>query len=135
LGAIDFADLIFLRSEQHVIEMRRQLAAPDWEPGYPILFGAKEGRIARAHRGKEPLFMFSALQRHLGYPAVPRQRRNPDEFRLSPAALEARLTQLEKRVQLIEAEEQGTLDLSRYYERRAETPPGGADIDGEPRDV
>ena len=31
----------------------------------PVLFGAQEGRIAKAHRGKDPLFLFAALQRHL----------------------------------------------------------------------
>ena len=38
----------------------------------PILFGEKEGRIALAHRRKDPLLLFAALQRHLNYPTVPR---------------------------------------------------------------
>ena len=37
-----------------------------------MLFGEKEGRIAMANRRKDPLYLFSALQRHLGYPSVPR---------------------------------------------------------------
>jgi len=34
----------------------------------PVLFGEKEGRIALANRKRNPLFLFSALQRQLGYP-------------------------------------------------------------------
>ena len=47
-------------------------------PKFPTLFGEKEGKIARANRGRDPLYLFSALQRQLGYPEVPRPRR-PDE--------------------------------------------------------
>jgi len=115
LGAIDFADLIYYRSEQYVLEQRRQRRDPDFQPPQPILFGAKEGRIARANRGKDPLFMFAALQRQLGYPAVPRIARSTLDERLSPAALAARIMQLEKRVSLIDAELKGNLDLSQYY--------------------
>ena len=38
----------------------------------PVLFGEGEGRIALANRGKDPLLLFAALHRHLGYPEVPR---------------------------------------------------------------
>ena len=41
-------------------------------PSIPTLFGEKEGKIARANRGRDPLYLFSALQRQLGYPEVPR---------------------------------------------------------------
>ena len=40
----------------------------------PVLFGEKEGKIALANRRKDPLFLFSALARHLGYPSVPRPK-------------------------------------------------------------
>ena len=57
------------------------------EPKLPILFGEKEGKIARANRGRDPLYLFSALQRQLGYPEVPRPRR-PDEAEARIALIE-----------------------------------------------
>lgn len=116
LGTVDFADLIYLRSEQSLTDQRRQQRAPDLQPPQPILFGSKEGRIAKANRGKDPLFMFAALQRQLAYPAVPRPVRAVDSH-LSPAAFEARLRLLEKRLQLVDSEVKGNLDLSQYFVR------------------
>ena len=52
LGDVDFADLIFVRSEQFVRERRR--LNPDFVPKFPVLFGEKEGKIARANRGRDP---------------------------------------------------------------------------------
>ena len=51
----------------------------------PMLFGEKEGRIALANRRKDPLYLFSALQRHLGYPAVPQPKPEDSERYLLPA--------------------------------------------------
>jgi hypothetical protein len=115
LGAVDFTDLIYYRSEQYLIEQRKLAGDPDLQPRQPVLFGAKEGRIARANAGKDPLFMFAALQRQLGYPTVPRPKRATGEDRLSPTALDARLRQMEKRLQLLESEMKGNLDLSQFY--------------------
>jgi hypothetical protein len=123
LGAVDFADLITLYSEEFVIERRRQLADPAWQAPHPILFGAKEGRIARANRGKDPLYMFAALQRHLGYPVVPRARSLAGPEKDIPA-LVAKVAQLEKRLQLLESESKGSLDLSPYMIRPVELPSG-----------
>lgn len=117
LGSIDFADLIYLSSEQCLIDQRKQTFNPELESKQSLLFGAKEGRIARANRGKDPLFMFAALQRQLGYPIVPRIERLEVDGKLSPIALEARITQLERRVSLMDAELQGNLDLSQYYNK------------------
>ena len=77
LGDVDFADLIFVRSEHFATERRR--LNPEFTPKFPILFGEKEGKIARANRGRDPMYLFAALQRQLGYPEVPRPRR-PDEL-------------------------------------------------------
>lgn len=112
LGSVEFADLIYYRSESYV-EERRRTAGADYAPSAKILFGRQEGRIARANRGKDPLYLFAALQRQLGYPAVPRSKTNR-ELQLPPA-LEQRLQRLEKRLQLVEAESQGKLDLSEFY--------------------
>lgn len=114
LGTTDFADLIYFRSQHYLDERRRRTGRPDLQPPAPVLFGAQEGRIARANRGKDPLFMFAALQRQLGYPAIPRAQQRAAGPVIHPA-LEARLQKLEQRMQLIESEVKGQLDLSKFY--------------------
>lgn len=114
LGMSEFSDLIYARSEFAVEERRRNGA----EPGTAVvLFGRQEGRIAKANRGKDPLYLFGALQRQLGYPAVPRPKSQDATFKLDPQ-LEVRLQRLEQRLQLVEAESQGKLDLSQFYARQ-----------------
>lgn len=116
LGTTDFADLIYLRSEEHVERSRLALRDPDRQPEYTILFGRSEGRIARASRGKDPLYMFAALQRQLGYPRVPRVLPKSDDK--LPPAVEARIARLEKRITLLEAETKGTgIDLSEFMKK------------------
>jgi hypothetical protein len=116
VGLIDLADLVFVRSPEYWrLEKRDALLAgrDGGDPDRPILFGAKEGRIARANRGKDPLFFFAALQRQLGYPAVPRvQPAAPAQE--SPAMLARRLERLEMRMKLLEEEGRGGIDLSRF---------------------
>lgn len=114
LGTVDLTDLIYYRSEHYVEQRQQQLRRPEERPSYPILFGIREGRIARANRGKDPLYMFAALQRQLGYPAVPRVKPKPAEPLLHPA-VEQRLKRLEQRIQLLESEAKGGLDLSEFY--------------------
>jgi hypothetical protein len=99
LGDVDFADLIFVRSEYFVQERRR--LNPEFTPKYPTLFGEKEGKIARANRGRDPMYLFSALQRQLGYPEVPRPRR-PDELEARVLLLEQKIAQLENRLKAAE---------------------------------
>lgn len=116
VGLIDLADLVFVRSPEYWrLEKRDALLAgkPGLEPDRPILFGAKEGRIARANRGKDPLFFFAALERQLGYPAVPRVKPAAPSAE-SPALLARRLERLEMRVKLLEEEGRGGIDLSRF---------------------
>lgn len=114
LGTVDFADLVWFFSEQWSIDQARLNGGQPVEEKQPILFGAKEGRIAAANRGRDPLYMFAALQRQLGYPAVPRpQKERGPERRLSQ--MELRVADLEKRLQLLESEQKGKLDLSQFY--------------------
>lgn len=119
LGSIDLTDLIYRHSAQYVVDRRRQ--GDDRPTANRILFGEKEGRIAKANRGKDPLYMFAALQRQLEYPTVPRPAR---ETAGDPpvSQLLAKLSQLEKRLQLVEAEQRGAVDLSQFYA----TPPASA---------
>jgi hypothetical protein len=139
IGMVDLADLIYVHSEyywqrhenQRVATPLRGVPAPatiDETTGAEdgpahvedesplILFGEREGRIALANRRKDPLFLFSSLQRQLGYPDVPRQKRADREQDLLPQ-LARRLEQLETRLKIIEEEQRGGLDLTQFYER------------------
>lgn len=121
LGTRDFADLIYLRSQHRVDEARRRHPDRELPDLPPILFGAQEGRIAKAHRGKDPLYMFAALQRHLGYPAVPR----PEPPRVGPLFephVETRFHRLEARLSLLEQEMKGGIDLSQFVKREGTFP-------------
>lgn len=116
VGLIDLADLVFVRSPEYWrLEKRNALLAgrDGGEPDRVILFGAKEGRIARANRGKEPLFFFAALQRQLGYPSIPRIKQAVSATE-SPALLARRLERLEMRVKLLEEENRGGINLARF---------------------
>jgi hypothetical protein len=113
VGLVDFAELIYHRSELFVAEQRRR--DPAYEPPLPPLFGEKEGKIARANRGRDPLYLFAALQRQLGYPEVPRPRPR-DDLSARVEVLQVRLRDLEKRLKLLEGEQRGTLDLKALTE-------------------
>lgn len=118
LGDVDFADLIFVRSDYFVNERRR--LKPDFVPKYPPLFGEKEGKIARANRGRDPLYLFSALQRQLGYPEVPRPRR-PDELEARVLLLEQKIAQLENRLKLAEGELHQDVDIKQIMVKPEDT--------------
>ena len=116
VGFIDLADLVAVRSPEYWrLEKREALLAgrEDTGPDRIILFGEREGRIARATRGKEPIFFFSALQRQLGYPAVPKPAALIPSAE-TPAMLARRLDRLEMRIKLLEEEARGGIDLSRF---------------------
>jgi hypothetical protein len=118
LGDVDFADLIFVRSEYFVQERRK--LNPEFEPKYPTLFGEKAGKIARANRGRDPMYLFSALQRQLGYPEVPRIRR-PDELEARVLQLEQKIAQLENRLKLAESGLNQDVDLSQVLVKPEDT--------------
>lgn len=119
LGLLDLADMIFVRS-QHYLTRKRLSEA---EASQPVLFTEKEGRIALANRKKEPLYLFAALQRHLGYPTAPRNLPHVED-RHSVLALQAKLSQLETRVKMMEEEQRaGAVDLEKLYPRDGVRPP------------
>jgi hypothetical protein len=111
VGSVDFADLIYVRSHLYVTDQRRQ--APDYQPPVEPLFGEKEGKIAKANRGRDPLYLFAALQRQLGYPEVPRIKAKDD-----PSAvlrqLQIKVKELETRLKFVEGEQRGKVDLSEF---------------------
>ncbi len=118
LGDVDFADLIFVRSEQFVNE--RQRVNPDYTPKFPTLFGEKEGKIAHANRGRDPMYLFSALQRQLGYPEVPRPKR-PDELEARVLLLEQKIAQLENRLKVAESDMQPDAELAQVLVKPEDT--------------
>ncbi len=123
VGIVDLADLIYVRSEYYrQRQERRGMPEEDVE----VLFREKEGKIAWANRRKDPLHLFAALQRHLNYPTVPR-REVVDQTRILLPQLMRRMERLEQRIKLIEEEQRGGIDLSRFMPG----PSGGANPDFE----
>lgn len=111
IGSVDFADLVYLRSEEYVVEHRR--SDPDYVPPLSPLFGIKEGKIAKANRGRDPLYLFAALQRQLGYPEVPRpQVRSDVQTKFDQIAV--KLKEIEARLRLVESEVKGQVDLQLF---------------------
>jgi hypothetical protein len=114
LGNAEFSELVYYRSEYYVQQQQRHRADPAWRPDFAVLFGLQEGRIARANRGKDPLYMFAALQRQLDYPAVPRTESRSGEPAMHPA-LRERFKRIEQRLKILELEQQGKFDISQFY--------------------
>ena len=116
IGLVDMADLIFVRSEYSRVAARQR---GSWDEETTLLFGEKEGRIALANRRKDPLYLFAALQRHLGYPQVPRPPKPGQASELIPQLLR-RVERMEVRMKLMEEEQRsGAVDLSRFYQERS----------------
>lgn len=109
VGLVDFADLLYVRSELYAKTRQRQGEQPE----KPTLFGEKEGRIALAHSKKDPLWLFAALQRHLNYPIVPRAQAADESRQVLPNLLR-RMERVEQRLKLLEEESRGGIDLSRF---------------------
>jgi len=111
IGLVEFAEFVYLRSEYYLEVERKQ--DPSYEPPLQPLFASKEGQIAKANLGRDPFFLFAALQRQLNYPEVPRstEKESPkDEI----TVLRQRTNDLEIRLKLIEAEVKGNVDLAHF---------------------
>jgi hypothetical protein len=123
IGIVDLADLIFVRSEfyhqrkaadEGAPGMGEALAAEAAAQGFAPLFGRQEGRIAWANRGKDPLLLFAALHRQLGYPEAPKPRPEDPAERLLPL-LARKVDLLENRLKLVEEEQRGGIQLEKFY--------------------
>ena len=117
VGMVGLADLIYVHSEHYLKRQTdlgkregREVEMPD-----VVLFGDKEGRIALANRTKEPVYLFSALQRQLVYPAVPRKKKKDPATEAIPKMVR-QLERLETRLKLLEDEQRERgIDLSQFY--------------------
>jgi len=107
IGFVDIANLVYVRSERYELK--------EGEEARDVLFGEREGRIAYASRGRDPLFFFSALSRHLGYPTVPRIKRVEEHEDPAVVELRRKIELLEDRLQLMQEELKGGIDLEKYY--------------------
>ena len=113
-GAIDFAEMIYLRSEMYVAEQQR--SEPDYQP--PVrrrCSASRAGRIAKANRRRKILlYLFAALQRQLGYPEVPKPKPPDDLGARGSRALLVKLREWETRLKLVEGEMRDQVDLSQF---------------------
>lgn len=119
VGMVDIADLIYVHSELYLRRKTRRTKMADAGEDavdHVALFEEQEGRIALANRKKDPLYLFAAFHRQLGYPEVPRPA-PPDEEKSLLPQIARRMEQLEKRITLVEEEQRGGFDLSKFYER------------------
>lgn len=119
VGLVDIADMIYVRSEHFLKNLVQR--GHDATPEAPVLFGEKEGRIAFANRRRDPLFLFAALNRQLGYPEVPRQRPVDESAQVLPTLLR-RVERLEARIKLLEEEQKGGIDITKLYAKPSRLP-------------
>ena len=126
LGFVDIADLVYVHSEYYAKSSGGNVDQPD-----AILFGEKEGRIALANRRRDPLYLFSALQRQLKYPSVPLRPKADLNVDMVPRMLK-RMDQMETRMKLLEDEQRDAgIDLSKFFKRGEGTMPAPPDSDWE----
>jgi hypothetical protein len=111
IGMVEFSELVYLRSELFVTDQKRK--DPGFLPSLSPLFGEKEGKIAKASMGRDPLYLFAALQRQLGYPEVPRPRAKDDPLS-RVELLHHKLREMDSRIRMLEAETRGTFDPTQF---------------------
>lgn len=114
VGLVDLADLLFLASAEY--QHRLQLAGKSCQGKGPFLFDEKVGRIAFGNRRRDPLFLFAGMQRHLGYPVVPRPV-PPDQTSELIPQLARRVERMESRIKLMEEERRASLDITKFYKK------------------
>lgn len=116
VGTVSLADLVYVHSE-HYLHQQSARGMDSIEAADPILFGRNEGKIALANRRKDALFFFSALQRQLKYPPVPRAKKRDESIDLIPRLIK-QLDRLEVRIKFLEDEQRDKgIDLSKLYKR------------------
>ena len=125
---VGLADLIYV-SSQHYLERQKAIAendGSDVELPKVVLFGEKEGRIALANRTKEPQYLFSALQRQLNYPAVPKPKRKDPVNEALPKLIK-QMERMEMRMKLLEDEQREKgIDLKQFYGKANSPNPGNS---------
>ena len=116
VGLVELADLIYVRSAHYQDANSHESATRT------ALFGEKEGRIALANRKKDPLLLFAALQRQLGYPEVPRPQ-PVDQSHEKIDQMSRRIERIEGRMKLLEEESRGGIQIDRFFTTPEVPPP------------
>ncbi|MEX0865870.1 MAG: hypothetical protein WD030_00840 [Pirellulales bacterium] len=130
VGIVDICDMIYVRSELYRINQARQAAggAAVDSREVAVLFGEKEGRIAWANRRKDPIYLFNAFHRQLGYPAVPRPKAVDESVNILPR-LVRQMERLEHRIRLLEEENRGGIHIEKFFgDQQLPPPPGGKEL-------
>ena len=111
VGIVDFADLVFVRSEAYLHEQRR--ANPQYQPSSPPLLGEKEGKIAPP-AGDATRSISSRLCN--GNSAIRKYlvRRRVTKNRTGLTRCKSKMREMEARLKLLEAEVRGNVDLSQF---------------------
>jgi hypothetical protein len=114
IESVGLADLVYVHSEYY-LNRQAQLETQEQVENV-ILFGEREGKIALANRQKDPAYLFSALQRQLGYPQAPRRKTRDQAADLIPQLLR-QVERIEVRLKLMEEEQRsGAIDLSKFMD-------------------
>ena len=120
IGIVELADLVYTHSD-HYIQREKKAGVTPTLPDF-ILFNEKVGRIALANRTKQPTYFFSALQRQMKYPAIPKPEPKDPTENLVPKLIRT-VERLEARLKLLEDEQrQAGIDLSQFYEKPTQPP-------------
>ncbi|MDG2130101.1 MAG: hypothetical protein P8K08_19035 [Fuerstiella sp.] len=128
LGANELSEIVYRASEHFLTRRRARMGTvPETPDNAVALFGEQEGRIARANIGRDPMCFFAALQRQLNYPQVPLSRKVVDD-KLSPF-LESRLVRLEQRLKIVEMEQKGGIDLTKFYKKENDSGNGNGALE------
>ena len=111
VGVFDFCDLVYLRSTLYVSDQKR--INPVYEPPVPPLYGDKEGKIAKASRGRDPLFLFRGTSEAV---ELPRSAEAAGTRLLGGEArsVTRQLRDLENRLKLAEGELRGSIDWTQF---------------------
>ena len=146
IGMVDLADLIYVHSEyyhQRSESRQGERAGASSAPSERCEIGAEDGPARSDDQGARPLrragradragqspqgpaaICSRRSHRQLGYPEVPRPQLADPEQALLPQ-LARRLEQLEARLKLVEEEQRGGLDLTKFYARPDRRPAGEA---------
>lgn len=120
IGIVELADLVYIHSDYY-IQREKQTGVTPTLPDV-VLFNEKVGRIALANRTKQPTYFFSALQRQMNYPAIPKPEPKDPTEDLVPKLIRL-VERLEARIKLLEDEQrQAGIDLSQFYEKPTKPP-------------
>ena len=117
IGMVGLADLIYVHSEYYAQQQERMERSSGEEARLAdvVMFGEREGRIALANRKKDPKYLFSALQRQIGYPKAPRPQKADPSADLIPKMVR-QLERFESRLKMLEDEGRaGSIDLNQFY--------------------